>query len=236
MRTALEQVGAINGVLGAYISRQGQIQASSLPLIFRADVIGAASQPLLSALSHINEVSGSVEVATIHFGDVYLVAAPLEPDVLFVVVGQPHTDLAQLRREIQRIQAGPGLRASESATEPSQPPHPSGMTTQTAGVTGSGDNSKPPRTPPEPNTPERSRGVRSSSLQKPLPLEDEVRARLQQILSHFVGPVAPLLLDDQLRSGSSPTQLVERLAREIESAEDREDFLTRVAELQLWSR
>lgn len=236
MRTAFEQVGAINGVLGAYITRQGQIQASSLPLIFRSDVIGAASQPLLTTLLHIAEVSGHVEIATIHFGDVYLVATPLEPELLFVVVGQPHTDLALLRREIQKIRATPLLQASSGSGELKGMSVGEETRPATSSPTQTAESSRAHRSSTDGHAAERPRGVRTSSTIKPLLLEGEVRTRLQNMLAHYVGPVAPLLLEDQLRSGATPAQLVERLGREIESAEDREDFLTRVAELQLWTR
>jgi len=113
-------------------------------------------------------------------------------------------------------ESGPsdGLRLSGTTS-------PMGARTSLAGPPGSNAGSGPV-------SPRSTGNVNRSN---PLPLSQEVRGRLQHELAQFVGPIARVLLDEQLSQGLSSPQLVERLAREIDSLEDREVFLARVAGL-----
>lgn len=279
---ALDAVGAVPGVLGAFLARGNELEASSLPLIFSTDSLGKASAPLQDVLRMIGQSGGAVEEVSISFGDARVVGAPLRGGELLLVVCQSNIDSSALKRlqevlrqlraaaEVELVSGG-GERASQSEASAGGSAAGSALGGPAGSGLGMGRSTAPPplstgselrsaipglqvrstrgdEVEPRPPTPPPSSSVAGSpegssplaavsprttgrSLRAGPLISPESRARLVHELARFVGPVAHLLVDEQLQTAQQLAQGIERLSREIESLEDREEFLSRVASL-----
>ena len=285
---ALDALGAVPGVLGAFLARGNELEASTLPLIFSSDSLGEASAPLQEVLRMIGQSGGPVEEVSISFGDARVVGAPLKSGELLLVVCQSNIDSAALKRlqdVLRQLRASPELELPGSGGDRMGQPEPT-VTSATrvtggpphgllgsvkstsqsvlsagtdllttipglqvrstrgdeleqragsiqsslapaAGITGSVSSSTDSANSPTAVNPRSTgRSLRAGPLISP-----ENRGRLVHELARFVGPVAQMLVDEQLQSAQQLAQGIERLSREIESLEDREEFLSRVASL-----
>jgi hypothetical protein len=67
----------------------------------------------------------------------------------------------------------------------------------------------------------------------PAPLTPAQRTQIQAELARVIGPVATLLVNEVVRPGMTPAVAIKLLAREIDSEEDRSNFLVAVAGLSV---
>lgn len=302
MSGTLDAVGAVPGVLGAFLARDRTLTASSLPLIFSTDTLGDACAPLQDALRGVAEAGCTADGLSIRFGDARVVGAPLYSGELLLVVCQANMDanaLKQLQEVLRTLRTKSDAPAtSESGGSTGSGGAGSGITGSGltgSGITGSGITGSgitvsglvlplPPTsaatgrastsssegraslpglhvrgTRPDESSERQGSSATPSHMGGPSSLSSgmdstsvgvgttvrstgrsirsgplispESRSRLALELARFVGPVAQLLVDEHLQSAQQLAQGIERLSREIESLDDREEFLSRVSSL-----
>jgi hypothetical protein len=239
MLPAVEKITAVQGVLGMFTTSPGRLRASTLPGFLPSDSLHRVAEPLLAAWDLAERQAMPVGDMVLHFGDTRVVVARVSPNCLLLVVCQHTVDMIALTELLRALEPEYETIASwQMQKERSGSAAGQGFFRLGSGggddfirrLTATGLTIPGRKSPPASGAAEKSMVEPGAANEMPraprTSLTEEDRSRLGEILSHYVGPVASLLIASALRSRTTPRDVVERLSREIESPRDRVAFLS----------